>query len=104
MLQCTGAETSTIWKEEIKKLHDWMTSQDLYPELVTLIISELNNWRNNNTSTYTPINQHLQQAIVLVLRRIEGTLDGCSFSLIIVVLIVENEIMLYVPQGRITKY
>ena len=43
VLQCTGAETSTIWKEEIKKLHDWMTSQDLYPELVTLIISELNN-------------------------------------------------------------
>ena len=50
MLQCTGAETSTIWKEEIKKLHDWMTSQDLYPvsEIekleVTDDVSGLNHW------------------------------------------------------------
>lgn len=63
VLQCKGAETSTIWKDEIKKLQEWMISQDLYPELVTLIITELNNWRDNHTSTYTPTNQHLQQAL-----------------------------------------
>ena len=59
---CQEQGASLIWTNKMKKLEDWMTSQDFHPKIVQVIVTGLHSWRTNTPNTYLPLNIHLQQA------------------------------------------
>ena len=63
LLQCKGNGVELVWQDELQKLTEWMETQNLHPEIRSIIINHLQQWRINQPLTYTPSNPTLQQAL-----------------------------------------
>ena len=63
LLQCQGPGVELLWQDEIDKLHNWMKTQNIHPEIQSIILNYLHSWRNQQQPTYLPSNPTLQNAL-----------------------------------------
>ena len=47
LLQCKGFGVDLLWQDEINNLTEWMSNQNLHPELQTIGLDHLRTWRNH---------------------------------------------------------
>ena len=49
ILQCQSKSSYVVWNQSIKKLKDWLTESNTCPDLVTIMVTALHQWKHNKS-------------------------------------------------------